>query len=186
MASFGGQSQQRWGDNTINQNEYLRDFLLTDLSGRVCKSTDGRRKGMLLVVFFRPSDPVSRAVLPLVQQIADAYKESGKLTVLALSGEDDVATRTAAPELGVSFPILVDYDRYHAMLYGVTAVPALFLAAGDGRVVRRCTGRNGAALNEMSAKIAVFSEATAVMIDPDAPMPETPAPALPPAPAPAA
>jgi peroxiredoxin len=185
-SAYGGQSQQRWGDNTLTQGEYLRDFLLTDLSGRVCKTADARRKGMLLVVFFRPSDPISKQALQQVQKIADAYRESGKLTVLAVSEEDEAATRAAAPSLGVSFPVLVDHDRYHAMLYGVTALPSLFLAGGDGRVIRKSAGLHGAAVNEISAKVAVFAGVAGVAIDPAAYMPETPAPPPPPAPAPAA
>lgn len=180
-SAFGGQSQQRWGDNTLNQNEYLRDFLLTDLTGRVCKTADARRKGMLLLVFFRPSDPVSRQVLPFVQKIADAYKEAGKLTIWGVSQEDDATTRAAATELGIAFPLLLDRDLYHSMLYGVTAVPALFLAGGDGQIQRKAIGFRGVALNQISDKVATFAEAEPAVIDPDSPMPERPAP--PPAPA---
>ena len=68
---FGGQSQQRWGDNTVNNGEYIRDFQLTDLSGRVCHTGPARAKTWLLLAFFSPEDPASGRVLPLVQALAD-------------------------------------------------------------------------------------------------------------------
>jgi len=163
-SAFGGQSQQRWGDNTLNQNEYLRDFLLADLSGKPSKTADARRKGMLLLVFFRPSDPVSRQVLPYLQKIADAYKESGKLTVWGVSEEDEAATRAAATELGVTFPLLLDRDKYHAMVYGITTIPSLFLAGGDGLIQRKSVGCKPAALNDISRRVATFAEVEPVLV----------------------
>jgi len=86
--AFGGQSQQRWGDNTINANEYLRDLMLTDLNGRPTGTADARRKGMLVLAFFKADSPASQRTAPYLQKLADAYKESGKLTVLGVSQDD--------------------------------------------------------------------------------------------------
>ncbi|MBC8102505.1 MAG: TlpA family protein disulfide reductase [Cytophagales bacterium] len=180
-SAFGGQSQQRWGDNTLNQNEYLRDFLLTDLSGKPCKTADARKKGMLAVVFFRTDDVLSQQVLPFFQKLADAYKESGKLTVWGISQDGETETRALALQQGITFPLLLDRDRYLSMTYGVTTVPTAYLAAGDGRIVRKMGGLRGTALNEMSAKVALFAEVEPVVLDESAAMPAPPPPALPPA-----
>jgi peroxiredoxin len=178
-SAFGGQSQQRWGDNTLNKNEYLRDFLLTDLSGKPTKTVDARKKGMLLVVFFRPNDPVSTQTLMSLQKFADAYKESGKLTVLAVSQSREEETRDFVTQSGVTFPCLVDHDQYLSMTYGITVIPTAYLAAGDGLVVRKMSGYRGSILNEMSAKVALFAEVAQIVIDENAPMPEPPPPAIP-------
>lgn len=178
-STFGGQSQQRWGDNTLTQNEYLRDFLLTDLSGKPTKTIDARKKGMLLVVFFHTGDPVSQQTLAGLQRLADAYKESGKLTVLAVSQNTEDETREFAAQFGITFPCLLDRDQYLSMTYGVTTIPTAYLAAGDGRVVRKMNSYRGAILNEMSARVALFAEVAQVTIDESAPMPDPPPPALP-------
>lgn len=184
-SAFGGQSQQRWGDNTLSQNEYLRDFLLTDLSGKPTKTIDARKKGMLLVVFFRTDDPVSQQTLVGLQKLTDAYKESGKLTILAVSQNTEDETRDFAAKFGITFSCLLDRDQYLSMTYGVTTMPTTYLAAGDGHIVRKMNGYRGGILNEMSAKVALFAAVEQVTIDENAPMPAPPPPALP-APEPAA
>ncbi|MES2459520.1 MAG: TlpA disulfide reductase family protein [Armatimonadota bacterium] len=186
-STFGGQSQQRWGDNTLTQNEYLRDFLLADLSGKPTKTIDARRKGMLLVVFFRTNDANSQQTLAALQKFADAYKETGKLTILAVSQNNEDETRDFVTEFGITFPCLLDRDQYLSMTYGVTVIPTAYLAAGDGLIVRKMSGYRGGILNQMSAKVALFAEVEQVVIDESAPMPEPPPPALPaPEPEPAA
>lgn len=184
-SAFGGQSQQRWGDNTLTQDEYLRDFLLTDLSGKPTKTLDARRKGMLLVVFFRTDDPVSQQTLTALQKLADAYKESGKLSILAVSQNSEEETRDFVAKFRISYSCLLDRDQYLAMTYGVTVIPTAFLAAGDGKIVRKMNGYRGGIVNEMSAKVALFAAVNQVTIDENAPMPEPPPPAIP-APEPAA
>lgn len=166
MASFGGQSQQRWGDNTVNANEYMRDVMLTDLSGRPTATADARRKGMLVLAFFKPSEPVSAAIIPLLQKLADAYKDSGKLTVYGISQDDEATTRAFADKEGLKFPLMLDYDNYHSMVYGIASVPTIFLADGSGMVLRKCVGNKPAILNEMSERVAKFAEVEPVTLSP--------------------
>lgn len=156
--AFGGQSQQRWGDNTINASDYIRDFQLTDLSGRVCHSFPTRGRSWILFAFFG-HDGESAAVLSALQKLADGYKESGKLTVWGISQEaDPVATKAFGAEHGVSFPLMLDHDLYHSRLYGIPYAPAVFLVASDGTVQRKCLGYKPAILNDMSARFAAFAE----------------------------
>ena len=68
------------------------DFSYLTRGGNGQTLKDHRGRHSVLLVFFRPSDPVSRQVLPYLQKIADAYKESGKLTVWGISEEDEAAT----------------------------------------------------------------------------------------------
>jgi peroxiredoxin len=162
--AFGGQSQQRWGDNTINTNEYIRDLMLTDLNGRPTGTADARRKGMLVLAFFKADGPASQQTLPCLQRLADAYKESGKLTVIGVSQDDGETARAVADQQGLKFPILVDYDLYHSMIYGLTAVPAVFLADGSGRVLKKVVGFRPEALDDISARVAQFAEVEPVAV----------------------
>lgn len=164
MASFGGQSQQRWGDNTVNANEYMRDLMLTDLSGRPTATADARRKGMLVLVFFKASEPTSAETITQIQKLADAYKDTGKLSVYGISLDDEATTRAFADQAGLKFPLMLDYDNYHAMVYGIVSVPTVFLVDGSGMVLRKSVGSRPAILNEMSERIAQFAEVESVVI----------------------
>ena len=183
---FGGQSQQRWGDNTVSQNEIMRDIQLTDLSGKVCNTADARKKGWIGLAFVKAGEPQSNELLPLLQKMATAYKESGKLAlwVVSVGDLDGELTRTLATESGLTCPVLLDRDGYHALLYGITTYPTLVVASGDGTVQRKMSGLKPAVLNDASAKYATFAQVDGIAIVDDAPMPVVVAP--PPAPAVAA
>ena len=177
---FGGQSQQRWGDNTVSQNEYMRDLLLTDMSGKVCNTADARKKGWIALAFVKPGEAASRELLPLLQKMADAYKESGKLTLWVVSVSDDTGetTRALVAETSLTAPVLLDRDGYHAMLYGVTTFPTFVVANGEGMVQRKVAGVKPAALNDASSKYAVFAQVEPVPVVEGAPMPVIPAPVI--------
>ena len=155
---FGGQSQQRWGDNTINAADYIRDFQMTDLNGRVCHSFPTRGRTWLLFAFFG-FDGDSVKTLKALQALADGYKESGKLTVWGISQEaDPAAVKAFAAENGITFPLMLDHELYHSGLYGIPYAPTVFLVASDGTVQRKMLGYKPAILNDISARYAKFAE----------------------------
>lgn len=159
MAAYGGQSQQRWGDNTINAQEYIRDLQLTDQSGRTCHTGPARGRGMLVLAFVAADEADSVPVLAALQRLADGYKESGKLTVWAIAvGEDDDAARAMAAQAGFTGSLLRDRDGYHAMCYGIHALPTTLLVNGAGLVQRKSDGYRPAALADISARYAAFAE----------------------------
>jgi peroxiredoxin len=162
--AFGGQSQQRWGDNTANVNEYLRDIFATDLSGRATGTADARRKGMLLLAFFKTTCGTCQLTFPYLQKLADAYKESGKFSVLGVSQDDEEKTRAFLDQYGIKFTVLLDRDLYHSMVYGLTNVPTLFFADGSGLVLRKVIGWDRAAINDISERVAKFAEVEPVKI----------------------
>lgn len=163
-AGFGGQSQQRWGDNTLNANEYMRDLLLSDTTGEPRATAQARKKGMVVLVFFKTDCATCQKTLPYLQKLSDAYAESGKLTVWGIS-QDDVETTTAfAAQYGITFPLLPDYDLYHSMVYGLTNLPTICLADSAGLVQRKVVGWNAAGLNDISTRVAAFTEVEPVVI----------------------
>lgn len=155
--AFGGQSQQRWGDNTINSGEYMLDFMLTDLTGKPTFTADARKKGMTLIAFFDPSDPLSVRLVRTLAALGDGYKDSGKVSVLAVSEGDDAQTRAFQAEHNITFPLMIDRDGYHAMLCGITRFPTAWLADGTGMVIRKTQGFNVETLNGMSEAVAAFA-----------------------------
>ena len=176
--AFGGQSQQRWGDNTVSQNEFIRDIQLTDRAGNVCNTADARKKGWIALAFVRPDETASVDLLPLLQKLGEAYKASGKLTVWVVAVRDETGEQTEAlaKDAGLTAPILLDRDGYNAMLFGVTTFPTLLVANGDGLVQRKMAGMKPAILNDASAKFATFAQVDGVAIVEGAPMPVVVAP----------
>ena len=162
-SGFGGQSQQRWGDNTLNQNEYMRDVQMVDTTGRVCATGDVRRKGsMILLAFFRRESPETSPLLGALQRLSDAYRESGKLTVWGVSPDDAETTAAFATSCGVKFPVLLDRDGYHAMTYGLTTFPTVYLADAGGTVKRKTAGFRKSALGDISSIVATTAGVDAV------------------------
>ena len=156
--AFGGQSQQRWGDNSINAADFIRDFQLTDLAGRVCHSFPTRGRSWILFAFFG-LDGQSAQTLKVLQKLADGYKESGKLTVWGISQEtDETLVRAFAAENGITFPVMLDHHLYHSGLYGIPYAPAVFLVASDGTVQRKALGHKPTVLSDMSQRFAAFAE----------------------------
>ncbi len=181
--AYGGQPQQRWGDHTLNTGEFMRDLFLSDLKGTMQATGAARKKGMLLLAFFKTDDPACQKALPFLETLAGAYKETGKLTVWGVSQDDEATTSAFATQFGITFPLLLDRDKYHSMLYGLVTLPTLYLADSAGAVQRKMTGWNGAILNDISARIAKFAnvEEPIVFVAPDGvtALPVTPDPAPP-------
>ncbi len=194
IAKFGGQSQQRWGDNTASVGETFRDFLITDLKGVPQQTMLARKKGFVLIAFFTTMDETSAELLPLLQSLADAYKESGKLSLLGVcETDDDAAVSSFVATRGAKFPVMIDRERYHATNYGFTLFPTLILINGNGEVQHKAKGIKVLdALQVVSDKIGAFAGAAQVArlegaafvpaVMPPPPPPAEPAPASAPAP----
>jgi peroxiredoxin len=162
--SYGGQSQSNWGDNTLNRNEFMRDLLLFDTNGQPRSTADARKKGMLALAFFKTTCSTCQFTFPYLQKLADAYEDSGKLTVWGVSQDDADTTDDFARRYGVTFPLLLDRDLYHSMTYGLTNVPTIYLADGKGLVLKKLVGWNRNEVNDISAQIAAFLEREPVAI----------------------
>ena len=157
VVSYGGQSQQRWGDNTASVGEMFRDFLITDLKGVPQQTMILRKKGAVLVAFFTTQDDSSKLLMPVLQSLADSYKESGKLSVLGVSETDnDDAVKAFAEASGIKYPVVIDRERYHATNYGFTVYPTVVLINGAGQVLHKAKGAKVLeALQAIADKIGV-------------------------------
>jgi len=156
--AFGGQSQQRWGADTLNKHGVLQDLLLFDTAGEPRATLAARKAGLLVLAFFHTGCETSRVTLPHLQRLADAFAESKKLTVWGVSQDPSEDTAAFAKQLGVTFPVCLDRDGYHSMLLGVASVPTVFLVDGGGHALRKIIGWDRAALNALAADVAAFAE----------------------------
>lgn len=156
--AFGGQSQQRWGADTLNKHGVLQDLLLFDTNGEPRATQAARKAGMLALAFFHTGCDTSRMLLPYLQRLAGTFAETKKLTVWGVSQDDGPLSAAFAAQIGVTFPICLDRDGYHSMLLGVVSVPTVFLVDGSGAVLRKIAGWDRDALNALAADVAVFAE----------------------------
>ena len=164
---YGGQSQQRWGDNTLRTGDNMRDIQFTDLGGRVQQTMGARRGGMLILAFLEfdaTGNPVSEKTLTALQKLADGYADSKKLAVLCLSSSSEEDTRTLITSLGIKLSVGLDYDDYHAMCFGVTDKPTVILADANGLILRKMVGDKPATLQDMSNRIATVAGVPAIEI----------------------
>jgi peroxiredoxin len=83
-------------------------------------------------------------MLPYLQKLANAYKETGKLIVWGVSQDDSATTSAFVQQQGIEFPVCLDRESYHSTLLGVVTVPTVFLVNGAGEVVRKIAAGTGA------------------------------------------
>src|SRR5260370_4766025 len=96
-------------------------------------------KGPVLLAFFKSSCPVCQLALPYLERLAG----SSSLQVVAISQDDDAATRGFRQRFGITFPALLDQSKegYPASnAYGITSVPSLFLVEKTGEIANSSTG----------------------------------------------
>ncbi len=160
MAIYGGQGQQRWGDNTARTNTYIRDIQLTDQNGRTCHTGQVRGKGALVLSFIDATSPDAPRTLALLEQLAAGYKESGKVTVWPLFSAGTPAEVDAVVKAsGFTGSRLIDADGYHAQLYGIADYPTTILVNAPGVVVAKTRKSSAESLQAISTAIATVIEA---------------------------
>jgi peroxiredoxin len=160
MAIYGGQGQQRWGDNTARTNTFIRDIQLTDQNGRTCHTGQVRGKGALVLSFIDATSPNATHILTILEQLAAGYKESGKVTVWPLfsagtPAEVDAVVKAA----GFTGSRLIDADGYHAQLYGIADYPTTLLINAPGTIVAKTRKAGTESLQAISTAIATIIEA---------------------------
>lgn len=79
------------------------EFVLERLDGGKQSLSSLLEQGPVLLVFFKVSCPVCQLALPFFDRIA-----KGSLPVVAISQDDEVATKSFHARYGVSLPTLLD------------------------------------------------------------------------------
>jgi len=120
----------------VNAGQTAPDFSLKGLDGENYLLDELRRKGPLVVAFFKISCPVCQFTFPFLERLHQRYG-SDNVTFLGVSQDDGKATAAFARDYRVTFPMALDekekgYPASNA--YGLTSVPTIFLIDGDGTV----------------------------------------------------
>lgn len=136
------------------------DFTLDTLDGSKESLKGLLRRGPVLLTFFKVSCPVCQLALPFLDRIG-----KGSLPVVAISQDDERATRHFHQTYGISLPTLLDRDRYVVSNgFGIEHVPTAFLVEPDGVISSVVEGFRKADLEAIGLRsgIVTFRETEAV------------------------
>jgi len=129
------------------------DFSLTTMSGETY-SLSALRGNVVVVNLWASWCLPCRAEMPAIQRVYEKYKDAG-LVVLAVNStsQDNTASVDAfITELGLTFPVVMDYDGKVANLYRLSALPTTFFIGRDG-VIRKVTP--GGPMSEASLQATI-------------------------------
>lgn len=130
------------------------DFSLRDAAGDAYSLSEALKKGPVVVAFFKISCPVCQFTFPFLERLYKTYS-GPNVSFWGISQDDALDTRDFAEEFGVTFPMLLDDERYTiSNLYGLTNVPTFFLVAQSGEVIVSSVGFDKAKLQRIDNELA--------------------------------
>ena len=111
------------------------DFSLSTTDGKKFSLAEARKRGPVVLVFFKVSCPVCQFTLPYLERIHKAYG-NGKMTVVGVSQNPVKETLSFMREYGISFPVALDDPKSYSVSnhYGLTTVPTVFLVSPEGKI----------------------------------------------------
>ncbi len=130
-------------------------FLLENIAGGTQSLSGLLQQGPVLLAFFKVSCPVCQLALPFLDRIG-----KGSLPVVAISQDNESATRQFHKTYGISLPTLLDRSetRYPASnLFGIQHVPTMFLVEPDGMISTVVEGFRKADLESIGLRSGIVT-----------------------------
>ena len=153
-----GVAKSRDGKVTIQARDKAPLFNLRDAAGNEYSLSEELRKGPVVAAFFKISCPVCQFTFPFLERLFKMYGEN-VATFLAISQDDALDTREFCQEYGITFPALLDDERYTVSNdYGLTNVPSIFLIGADGIVKVTSIGFDKTKLEAISSELASLAK----------------------------
>lgn len=107
---------------------------LQTVNGDSFTIADALANGPVVLSIFDSPGKSSKAVLPMLQRIADRYRDT-PLTVIGISQYSPNITRSIVRRLGLTFPVLIDPDGFpYSTAFDIEATPTTFLIGQDGKI----------------------------------------------------
>jgi len=129
------------------------------MDGREFSLNQARKRGPVVLAFFKVNCPVCQYAFPFLERIYKAYGDSGKFGLLGVSQNDSGDTKEYNRRFGVTFPTLLDDTRKYpaSNAYGLTNVPSIFLVSTDGEVEFSSVGWSKKDMEQLNRKLAEIS-----------------------------
>jgi peroxiredoxin len=111
------------------------DIALTGLDGKPFILSEVRKRGPIVLAFFKVGCPTCQYTFPYLERLWQAHKTE-PLTIVGISQDDQKDTEAFRAKHGVTFPLVLDDPaRYRASRdYGLTNVPSIFLIDREGKI----------------------------------------------------
>jgi peroxiredoxin len=107
------------------------------------------------------SCPVCQFTFPFVERLFERYG-SAPLTIWGISQDDARDTNDFRQELELTFPALIDTDRYDVSNdYRITNVPTIFLIEPSGTIALSETGFSKPDLEKIASEFAAIGKTPA-------------------------
>lgn len=106
----------------------------TDVQGRIT-----------MLLFWSQGCTYCKKEMPLIEPIYQKYADRGFAFVAIQVGPDMQAAKRFKSDLSITFPVVVDEDARVKGLYGVSAVPTMYVLDEKGLLKERILGGLGAA-----------------------------------------
>lgn len=129
------------------------------IDGREFSLNQARKRGPVVVAFFKVNCPVCQFAFPYLERIYKAYGSSQKFTFVAVSQNDARDTEQFNRQFGVTFPTLLDETRNYpaSNAYGLTNVPSTFMISPDGEIEFSSVGWSRQDMEELNRRLAEIS-----------------------------
>jgi peroxiredoxin len=136
------------------------------VDGREFSLNQARKRGPVVIAFFKVNCPVCQFAFPYLERIYRAYGESGKFTFAGVSQNSAKDTQDFNRQFGVTFPTLLDDTHKYAAsnAYGLTNVPTIFLVNPEGEVEFSSVGWSKRDIEELNRRLAEISGSTPVRL----------------------
>jgi peroxiredoxin len=129
------------------------------VDGREFSLNQARKRGPVVVAFFKVNCPVCQFAFPYLERIYKAYSGNAKFTLVGVSQNNAADTEDFNRQFGVTFPTLLDdTHKYPASnAYGLTNVPSIFMISSEGEVEFSSVGWSKQDFEELNRRLAEAS-----------------------------
>jgi len=134
------------------------------LDGREFSLSQARKRGPVVLGFFKVNCPVCQLAFPYLERIYKAYGGSGKFTLAGVSQNDAGDTKNFNGQYGIGFPTLLDDTKKYpaSNAYRLTNVPSVFLVSPEGEVEFSSVGWSKQDMEELNRRLAKVSGVAAL------------------------
>ena len=122
---------------------------LRGLDGASWKLDGPTSNGPTMLVFIETDCPTCQLALPYLDRLAENLGDRAQ--VVAISQDDEPATRTLAEQLPIRIPVLLDGELAASRAFDPESVPSIFMIDSEGQVTGSQAGFHKEFLNRMAA-----------------------------------
>ncbi|PYP92705.1 MAG: TlpA family protein disulfide reductase [Candidatus Angelobacter sp. Gp1-AA117] len=132
---------------------------LSTVDGKEFSLEQARKRGPVVLAFFKVNCPVCQMAFPYLERIYKAYSGSPNVTLVGVSQNDAKETKAFNRDYGVTFPVLLDPTGKYPVsnAYGLTNVPSVFLVSPEGDIELSIVSWSKPDMEELNRRLAKAS-----------------------------